>query len=383
MALLIQQGTVLLADGFHAETDIRIDDGVIDRIGTGLTRAGAEILAARGLTVAPGFLDVHIHGAAGATCEDADAGGLERISAALARCGVTGFLATLATLPAATLEAAVRTIAATAPSLPGAQILGIHLEGPYLNPVRAGAQAIRHMRPPSIEEFDRLQDLCGGLIRLITVAPELPAAVPFIAAVRERGVAVSLGHSDATAADVLLAVEAGATHATHLFNAMRPLHHREPGIVGTALTDDSLSVELIADGHHVAPRMIDLTFRCKPGGKTVLVSDAVAALGLPDGACTMFGIECIIADGAVRLREGGMLAGSCLSLDRAVRNVRHWLPDLPLAQLLAAASAAPAAVIGEHGRGTIAVGQRADLVLLDGTLTVVATVCCGRVVWRQ
>jgi N-acetylglucosamine-6-phosphate deacetylase len=383
MAVLVQRGRVLLTDGFHADTDIRIDDGLIDRIGPGLPRAGAEILAARGLTVAPGFVDIHIHGADGALCEDAAAESLERISAALVRYGVTGFLATLATLPPAALEAAVRTIAATASSLPGARILGIHLEGPYLNPLRAGAQSVRDMRSPSIEELDRLQDLCGELIRLVTVAPELPGAVPFIAAVRERGLVVSLGHSDASAGDVLLAVGAGATHVTHLFNAMRPLHHREPGIAGAALTDDTLSIEIIADGHHVAPRMIDLTFRCKPKGKTILVSDAVAALGLPDGACTMFGIECIIADGTVRWREGGMLAGSCLSLDRAVRNIRHWLPALPLQELLAAASAAPAALIGEPARGTIAVGQRADLALLDDSLNVVATVCGGRVVWRQ
>jgi N-acetylglucosamine-6-phosphate deacetylase len=383
MDLLIRNATVLTPGGFQPDTDVCIEAGLIDRVGSGMARGGAEVLDARGLTVAPGFIDIHVHGAAGAMCEEGAAESLERISRELARFGVTGFLATLATLSPDDLRAAVDSIARTAGSLSGARVLGIHLEGPYLSPARAGAQAVPHMRAPSLEEFDELQARCAGMIRLVTIAPELPGALSFIAAVRQRGVIVSIGHSNATAEETMLGVEAGATHVTHLFNAMRAVHHREPGVIGVALTDDTVSVELICDGHHVSPRMVDLTFRCKPIGRTVLVSDAVAALGLPDGPYAMFGVECVIRDGAVRLRANGALAGSCLCLDQAVRNVHRWLPRLPLNQILEAASSAPAAAIGERRTGVIAEGGVADLVVLDAGLTVVATVCGGQTVWRR
>jgi len=355
---------------------------VIDRIGHDLPCAGATVVDARGLLVAPGFIDLHIHGAGGAMCEDGDVAALERISRTLARGGVTSFLATLATLPAARLRTAVEAVALFAGSEAGARIAGIHLEGPYLNPQRAGAQAADWMRVPSIEELDTLQGFAGGRIRLITLAPELDGALPFIAAVREYGVHVALGHSDATALETDLAIAAGATHVTHLFNAMRGLHHREPGVLGPALTEDGVSVELICDGHHVAPAVIDLAWRCKPRGKLVLVSDAVAPLGMPDGDYELFGVACIKHDGTVRLRESGRLAGSCLSLDRAVRNLRQWLPRLPLEDILAAASSAPAAVIGEPA-GVIEEDAVADLVLLDPELEVVATICRGRIVWQR
>jgi N-acetylglucosamine-6-phosphate deacetylase len=381
--LIIRNGHVLLPEGWRSGIDIRVEDGAIERIGAGLSAAGAAVLDARGLTVAPGFIDVHIHGAAGAMCEDADPNSVARISTELARCGVTGFLPTLAAMPRARLRAAVETIVAVAGSEPGARMLGIHLEGPYLSPARAGAQPVAHMRAPSIEEFDELQATAGGLIRLVTVAPELPGAVPFIAAVRERGTRVSVGHTNANSEEMLLGIEAGATHVTHLFNAMPGVHHREPGVIGVGLTDDRVSVEVICDGHHLSPRIVDLTFRCKAPGKIALVSDAVGALGQPDGAYRMFGVDCIIADGAVRLRHGGNLAGSCLSLDRAVRNLRSWLPNLPLEDVLNAAARAPAAAAGVTETGVIAEGRFADLVVLDAAFQVVATICRGRVAWQR
>jgi N-acetylglucosamine-6-phosphate deacetylase len=158
---------------------------------------------------------------------------------------------------------------------------------------------------------------------------------------------------------------------------MRELHHREPGPIAVGLTEDALSVEIICDGHHLHPRVIDLVFRAKPDGKVVLVSDAVAALGLADGQFEMFGVACVISGGAVRLRDGGNLAGSCLSLDRAVRNIHDWLPHLPLERVLRAAAAAPAAVIGEHARGEIAEGKLADLAVLGDQLETVATITKG------
>lgn len=378
MSLLLKSATVLLPAGLQAATDVLIDDGAIVRVGADLPAAGAHVFDASGMIVAPGFIDVHVHGAAGAMCETGDEDHLRTISATLARFGVTGFLATIATLPPDALRRAVAAIAAVIGSEPGARILGIHLEGPYLSQVRAGAQVVPYMRAPSIDEIDALQAIAGGSIRLVTLAPEVDGALELIAALRARGVKVSAGHSDATTAQMLAGLRAGATHVTHLFNAMRELHHREPGPIGVGLTEDDTSVELICDGHHLHPRIVDLAFRCKPDGKAVLVSDAVAALGLPEGPCSMFGLDCVIEGGAVRLRQGGNLAGSCLSLDRAVRNVRSWLPHLPLERILRAATSAPAAVIGETKVGEIAEGKEADLVILDARLEVVATVLRGK-----
>jgi len=170
---------------------------------------------------------------------------------------------------------------------------------------------------------------------------------------------------------------------THLFNAMRELHQREPGVIGVALTADTVSVELICDGHHLAPRVVDLAWRCKPAGKMVLVSDAVGALGLPDGEYEMFGLTCVIADGTVRLKHGGNLAGSCLSLDRAVRNVHRWLPHVPLERVLEAASSSAAAAIGERQTGVLVEGRDADLGVLDAALEVVATIGRGTIVWQR
>jgi len=382
MAVLLRRGDVLLPSGARVVADVRLDGTLIDRIGHDLPSAGAVCFDATGMLVAPGFIDLHVHGAGGGMCEDADPAALERISTTLARGGVTRFLATIAALPVEQLRAAVAAVAAYAGREPGARIAGIHLEGPYLNPQRAGAQTAAWMRAPSIDEFDALQALARGRIRLITVAPEIEGALPFIAALRERGVTVAIGHSDATATEAGRGVGAGARHVTHLCNAMRPLHHREPGVVGAALTEDALSVELICDGHHVAPAVIDLVWRCKPPGKVVLVSDGVAPLGMPDGDYALFGVACRKRAGAVRLGNGDRLAGSCLSLDQAVRNLRQWLPRRPVEEILASAASAPAAVIGESSAGVIAAGHAADVVVLDADLQVVATICGGQIVWQ-
>jgi N-acetylglucosamine-6-phosphate deacetylase len=375
--LLIRGGNVATRDGLLSRTDVRIDDGVITHIGVELSSAGARVIEAGGLLVAPGFIDLHVHGTGGGMCESGDATQIETVSATLARSGVTAFLPTIATLPPDALRAAVRAIAQTAGGEPGARILGIHLEGPYLNPERAGAQPRHWIRAPSIEEFDALYDLSGGLICLVTVAPEIDGALPFIQAVRARGVTVAAGHSNATAAEMELAITAGATHVTHLFNAMRPLSHREPGILGVALTDDRLSVELICDGHHLSEPAVDIALRCKPAGTVVLVSDAVAA-GRADGEYEIFGTRCVVAAGTVRLKEGGQLAGSCLSLDEALRNVHRWRPELPLHRLVHMCSWSAARAIGVDGdRGEIVPGRAADLVLLDSALRVVRTLRAG------
>jgi len=381
MSLLLRQGRVVTGGAVApVSADVRLADGVIVEIGPDLASAGAAEIDIGGKLLAPGFVDLHLHGAGGIVCEAADPEGLDVLCQMLPNYGVTGFLPTLAALPTAALRTAVTAIVAGRDrrrlgGAPGARILGIHLEGPYLNPDMPGAQRRDWMRAPSLDELDELQEIADGAIRLITLAPELDGAGSFIAAARRRGIAVSIGHTTATAEQTRQAIAAGASHVTHLFNAMRPQHHREPGVVGVALTDDTVSVELICDGEHVHPTSIDLAWRCKPSDKRVLVSDAVA-LGLPDGTHEIFGARCTIAGGTIRLADNGTLAGSCLSLDRAVRNLRGWLPNVPLPTLLASVTANPAAVI-DAPVGRIAVGAPADLVILDDALRVVTTICGG------
>jgi len=381
--LLLRGGRVLTPAGWLEETDVRLDGGRIAALGRDLSASGARVRDVRGLLVAPGFVDIHIHGADGSMCEEGTPAAIEKVSATLARFGVTGFLATLATMPIDRMRAAVEAVRSVAGNEPGARLLGIHLEGPCLNPLRAGAQAVQFMRALRTEELDDLQEASGGLVRLITLAPEVEGAMDLLAHAVGRGIAVAAGHSNATEAEMTAAVQAGARHVTHLFNAMRELHHREPGVIGVGLTEDRVSVELICDGHHLAPRIVDMAFRCKPAGKAVLVSDAVAALGMPEGDCALFGVPCRIEGGAVRLRHGGQLAGSCLRLDTAVRHVLSWVPGLPLEDALRAASRAPAAVVGSAACGEIEAGYIADLVVLDPALEVVATICRGTPIWEH
>ena len=362
-ALLLRGGRALVGDDWREPYDVRIAGGRIAALGAGLPRDGAQVFEAAGLEIVPGFVDLHVHGAGGALFEDGRPDHVRHIRASLAVDGTTAILATLAALAPDDLERAVVAIAAGG-DLPGARLLGIHLEGPFLNPRRAGAQPAEWMRPPDIDEVDRLQARCGGLVRHLTVAPELEGALPFIAALRQRGITVSLGHSEASAGQVEAAIAAGATHVTHLFNAMGPLHHRAVGLAGVGLSDDRLSVELIADGVHVDRRALALAVRAKPSGGWLLVSDGVAA-GCPPGPIRLFGADCAIGD-AVRIAGDGRLAGSCLTLTAAVRNLRAWLPGLAPAAVLDAASRHPAASIGCGDQcGMLAVGRAADLLLLD------------------
>ncbi|MDX2169816.1 MAG: amidohydrolase family protein, partial [Deltaproteobacteria bacterium] len=238
---LLRGGAVLGADGWRDACDVRLEGDRIAAIGPELSGDGCDLIEAGGRLVAPGFVDLHLHGAAGAMFEDADAAGTRRIVDALPRLGTTALLATIGALPPEVLPRAVERAAAAMRFSSGARVLGIHLEGPFLNPARAGAQHPDWMRPPSFEEFDHLQRCARGGIRLVTLAPELPNALELVAALRRRGVYVGLGHSQASAEQVEAAIAGGATHVTHLFNAMGGLHHRAPGLPGVALTADDVA----------------------------------------------------------------------------------------------------------------------------------------------
>jgi N-acetylglucosamine-6-phosphate deacetylase len=340
--------------------------------------AGADVLAADGLVAMPGFVDLHTHGAVGVDVMDADPDGLARMARFLAGHGVTAWLPTTMTATATDTERALAAVAAVAgPVEGGATVLGAYLEGPYLNPVRAGAQDASLIRPADRAEAARLLD--SGVVRVLAVAPEVEQNRWLVAEALARGVTVSAAHTDATYDQALAAVANGVRHVTHAFNAMRPLGHREPGVLGAALTLPELRCELIADTVHVHPATMALLLQAKGAGGVVLVSDAMRATGLPEGAYTVGGRPAFHMDGAIRLADG-TLAGSVLTLDRALHNLQA-ATGRPLAELWPAASRNAAQAIGvDDAKGSLEPGKDADLVLLDPALRVVVTVVEGAVV---
>lgn len=336
-----------------------------------------------GRTLMPGFVDVHLHGAVGREAMDADPDGLAEIAAFLVRHGVTSFLATTWTAPAdATLAAleAIRTAVGRPRPAGTARLLGAHMEGPFLNPERAGAQDVRHIRAPAPGELERHLDV--GVTRLMTLAPELPHNAAVLRALRERGITASAGHTDATYDDMVEALGRGLRHVTHTFNAMRGFAHREPGCAGAALTLDLLRCELIADGFHVGAPAMDLLFRAKGAGGVVLVSDSVRPTGLPDGEHPLDHRTVRLSEGSVRFADGS-LAGSALTLDLALRNVAAATGIEPAALWPATSgNAARSAGVADR-KGRLEAGLDADLVLLDEATEVALTVVEGEIAYDR
>ncbi|MGA2277754.1 MAG: N-acetylglucosamine-6-phosphate deacetylase, partial [Terracidiphilus sp.] len=301
------------------------------------------------------------------------------IGSFLAARGTASFLATTVTAP---LEATLHSLSGLAklvaqPPVAGqAQAIGIHLEGPFLSHTKRGVQPAEHLLAPDIAIFNRLFEAAEGHIRLMTVAPELAGAIELIAHATARGVRVSLGHSNASAAETRAAIAAGAVSATHTFNAMRPLDHREPGILGTVLTNDSLYAELIADGIHVAPEMVKLWWRAKGAERAILVTDAISAAGMPDGEYQLGDFTVQVAEGRATAR--GVLAGSVLTLDRAFTNFMAFT-GAPIEQALRLLTVNPAALTGFGDQvGLLAVGQPANLVALDRAGRLVGSMVNGQ-----
>ena len=342
-----------------------------------------------GCTLLPGFIDVHIHGSGGADVMDATAEGLETMSRFLVRHGVTGFYATTVTASHAATLAAVENVSRYVESTAGgksghtatgARVLGVHLEGPFLSAEYPGAQNQAHIRPPSAAEFEEL--LAAGPVRMVTLAPEVAGADALIGMATAAGVRVVLGHTAATFEEATSAVDAGVSQATHTYNAMTGLHHRQPGALGATLSDDRIYAQLIADGIHVHAAAMRILGRCKGPARTLLISDAIGAAGMPEGRYEMGRLPVIVKDGACRL-EDGTLAGSVLTLDAALRNfmaATGW----PLVQAWPATSLSQAQAMGiDREVGRIRPGARADLVLLDGEAQVAATVVGGRLAYLR
>ena len=351
-----------LVDGLLLPGDVEVVDGRIARVG--LSGSGG-----RGLAV-PGFIDLQVNGFGGIDFLDADSDGYRRAGAALLESGVTAYLPTLITSPEEQVLAAMREVP-TDESRP--RILGMHLEGPFLSPTRLGTHEASGRRDPDPALLERLLD--AGPVRLMTLAPELPGAGELIDRLLERGVVVSLGHSDATAEQANAAFDRGARAVTHLFNAMRPFLHRDPGIAGAALARDDVVVSIILDGIHLAPETARVAWRAA-AGRLALVTDAITAAGVADGAYSFGNFDVLVHEGTVRGPDG-VLAGSVLTMIEAVRNL-HAL-GAPLEAAVAAATSTPARVLGEPDLGRLGVGLPADLVVLDDELEIERVLVAGTV----
>lgn len=380
---LIKAGAALTPRERLEDAYILVDGGHIARIGSLQGRTddwNLPILEAPDEILAPGYIDMHIHGSAGIDVMDCSFEEFDRVTQALARHGTTAFLPTTMTAPTALIMRALERLGQYVEQpVSGAKPLGIHMEGPFINPLRRGTHPAEHILPPSVDLLRGWCEISRRHVRMMTIAPEMAGSPELIRAAAAMKLLPAIGHSDATEAECLAAIENGARHCIHVFNAMRPFKHRDPGIVGVSLADDRLSSEVIADGIHVHPSAVKVLWRAKPDGQFLLVTDATSATGMPDG-------EYRIGDKAIFVKDGvccdaqGTLAGSTLTLDRAVRNLKQW-SSCRWEQAVAAASLNPARLLGvSELRGTLQPGAFADINFLDEDGTVLRSMAAGRFV---
>ncbi|HTT20801.1 MAG TPA: N-acetylglucosamine-6-phosphate deacetylase [Candidatus Sulfotelmatobacter sp.] len=362
-----------------------IEDGRISQISSrasSTTPANATIVDFGDAALAPGFLDIHIHGGAGLDVMRASAEELPRLGQFLASHGVTGYFATTVAAPLdATCAALDRLADAIDKNSPTdektieARPLGIHLEGPFLSHKRRGVHPPEYLVEPTVPIFERLWQASRGHVRMMTIAPEIPGAMEVIAEAARRNICVSIGHSDAELSVAREAVRAGAHHATHTFNAMRPLDHRNPGIIGEVLSDDAVTADIIVDGIHVSPEVVKLFLQAKGPERAVLITDAISATGMPDGRYQLGPILVDVKDG--KATSGDSLAGSVLTMDRAIRNVTkfsHWT----LRDAVRAATLNPAQAVGLSMKGKLAPRAQANFVALSPAGEVLKTIVEGR-----
>ena len=360
-----------------------VEDGHITAL---RSRNDVEIPAGRllnfpDLILAPGFIDIHIHGGAGRDAMEADESALAQIERQLVKHGVTAYLPTTVTASQEKILKALSGLGkliGTANENPGRAVpLGIHLEGPFISHEKRGVHPPQDLLPPSPQALDRFWQASAGNIRMMTIAPELPGAVETIRYARSLGVHSSLGHSNATYQEAQSGISAGADHATHTFNAMRALDHRDPGILGAVLENNELTADIIADGIHVHPSVLELFLRAKGADRAILITDAISATGMPDGVYSLGGLEVRVSNG--RCEYQGKLAGSVLTLDRAIRNVMSFA-GWQLQQAVKLATLNPAHRLGiSDQRGLLASGRRADLVVLTPEGQVAHTIIGGEI----
>ena len=333
-------------------------------------QASEEVIDAGGRIIIPGMIDVHIHGGHGVDVMDADPEKLLLLSEKLLGEGVTSFFATTITQNPADIEKALKAVKAAREQ--GASIEGVHLEGPFISEKRAGAQPPEYITDPDIDQFLNWHEASGEQIKLVTYAPERPGAAEFEKVMLERGIVPSVGHSDAVRAELL---ESKATHATHLYNGMRGLHHREAGVVGHALLTDGMQVEIIADGIHITPDMIDLAYRVKGAEGITLISDAMRAKGMQEGEYELGGQKVWVKDGQARL-EDNTLAGSVLRMDEAFRNMIKFT-RCSISDAVQMTSGNQAREFGLDHKGELASGKDADFVIMNEQFEVEKTYRLG------
>ena len=374
-ACVLTGGRLVTPEGVLSPGWLRVAGNLIDAVvpSEAPPPTGLTVTDLSGYWVLPGFVDLHVHGGGGWSFSEGPPDDARRAAAFHREHGSTTLVASLVTAPLADLEARVAMLAGLADE--GA-IAGIHLEGPFLSAARCGAQDPRHMLAPDLAAFERLDAAAAGHLCVITIAPELPGATALIKAAAQAGVTVAVGHTDATADVTSAAVDAGVTHATHLFNGMRPLHHREPGPAGALLDRDEVTCEVIADGVHLHDTVIRLVARAAGPDRLVLVTDAMAAAGMPDGCYRLGSMRVDVARGVARLAAdgepgpasaagtSGAIAGSTATMANVVR--RAVAAGVPVTTVAAAASTTPARVLGlGHRIGALRAGLEANLVVCD------------------
>ncbi len=387
--MLTITGEIVTPNGVLLGGSLTIDDGgtIAEVTGPRTAAPRSADIDAPGFLVLPGFVDVHVHGGGGADFMHGTKAAARQVARTHARFGTTSLLATTLTASHEATDRAVKAVRAVLEAGPGAdeaRIAGIHLEGPYICAAKRGAQPAEFVRPPDAEEFAHWIALSGGSIRKITLAPEIAGAKEVVRLARSQGITASLGHTGATAVEVEAAIEWGVTSATHVFNAMTGLHHREPGAAGAALARPEIVCEVIADGVHLDPLVIRLIAAAKGPHGAVLITDAIEGAAMPDGEYTLGGFAVLVGNGTAAFADG-TLAGSVLTMNAAFTHLRRFAPNVTLPDAALMSSGNALRQMGRHQtRGAIAPGMTADLVILHPeTGTVEATLISGQVAYQR
>jgi N-acetylglucosamine-6-phosphate deacetylase len=386
----VENGTILTPNRIIEGGSVVIEEGKIVHVLAKSLHAeeigSASVLNAKNKIVIPGLIDIHTHGLEGGTSLDSSIESIKKMSTSFPRHGVTGFLPTTAAAPKDMLLETARSVAKLMGKTQresGAEVLGLNLEGPFISKTKPGAQSVSFIRDPSIEEFEEICEASAKNVRVVTVAPELKGCLEFIKRARAKEVTVAAGHSNATYEEMIAGIDAGITHASHTFNAMRQFKHRDPGILAAILTRDEVTAELIADGVHVHEGAMKLLIRAKGIGKVVIVSDSMPLAGMPDGKYEMKGFKIELKNGALSL-PGGQLAGSATTLEKSLTLMTRKL-GITLQDSVKMVSTNPARVIKvDASKGSIEEGKDADLTILNREdLSVHATVVNGRVAYND